>query len=214
MRSSNNIIIALAMCSLAQLAWGQSLDQALFRLQKASSDVADKPLTPLQKPILESIQSNINVIQSRTSQLPDEDKSLYSRSLRHNANLLDLAAKESDSGKANGLLAEVEADLKIKSSAQVGMAMASRFNGRVSVSVNTWKSGNMVSGYIINLNPMYYAGTAPFIRLEKQSSPAAGKAPPGRYYLIAVKDGIRVSKEIVQIGLNAQDVAEFDVQIP
>jgi hypothetical protein len=186
----------------------------MFQLQKATSDISDKTPAPSQKALVGSIQNKINAIQTGLAQLPTEDKRLYGRSLLQDAQLLKLAANESDPAKTLALLTDVEADLKVKSSAQTGMAMGSRFNGRVKVSVNTRRGSDLVSGYIIVLNPMSYTGADPFIRLEKQSSPASGNAPPGRYQLIAMKNGVQVSRDVVQLGLNAEDAVELDTQVP
>jgi len=214
MRAILLIELGLILCALSLPAFGQTIDQAFFQLQKATSDVGELPLSPAQKQLLAGIQSKVDTIQAAASQLPSEDRSPYGRALAHNAKLLRMSVHEADQEKFNGILADVDVDLAIKSSARSGMAMASRFNGKVSVSVNTRRAGSLVNGYIIVLNPMAYSGNEPFVRLEKQSSPAAGYAPPGRYRLIVLRDGVKINQEVVQIGLNAQDSVELDVHIP
>lgn len=214
MRKLRLLEFGLPAFALSMPVFAQTIDQAFFQLQKATSDVGEQPLSPAQKQLLNSIQTKVDAIQSIAPQLPNEDRGLYGRALAHNAKLLRISVQEADQAKLSTILADVDADLAIKSSARTGMAMASRFNGKVAVSVNTRRAGNLVNGYIIVLNPMAYGGNEPFVRLEKQSSPAAGYAPPGRYRLIVLKDGIKINQEVVQIGLNAQDSVELDVQIP
>jgi hypothetical protein len=195
----------------------QTLDQAFFSLQTALSVASEKArqapeqLTDEQ---ISKLRAEINTLQSISVQLPSEERTLYAKSLLHNAALIRLAALETDKARTASILADVDADLKVKSAARAGMAMASRFNGMVSVSVNTKRANSIVGGYIIILNPLQYRGSEPFVRFDKASSPSVGAVPPGRYELIAKRDGTEVRREIVTIGLDAQDSIALDFQVP
>ncbi len=210
-------LLALLLSMPGANAVGQSLDQAFFSLQTAMTTAAAKPIDAAGRPpqqALDKLQAQVNVLQSISGQLPAEDRSLYAKALMHDASVIRAASRESDQGRAAALISDIEADLKIKSSARAGMAMASRFNGKVSVSVNTKRANHTVGGYVIILNPVHYKGGAPFVRFDKVSSPTLGAVPPGRYEMIAQLDGTEVKREVVTIGLDAQSAVALDLQVP
>lgn len=207
--------LMLYACSID--AYGQTLDQAFFSLQNALSLLSDpgkQESRRLPAHEISKLRTTINALQALSTELTSEDEALYAKSLLHDASLMRLAAQESDTAKATLLLADVNADLKIKSTRKAGMGMTSRFNGKVAVSVNTRRADSTVGGYVIVLNPLHYTASEPFARFAKLSSPSVGAVPPGRYVLIANRDGSEVRREVVTIGLDAQDTVALDFQVP
>lgn len=223
---------ALCVCLCPPPVAAQGIEQATFSLQKAIGDLelassaanraSSGPTTYAFRPagatwldsLLSSIQKNANAIQTASVSLPSDERQLYGRTLLFNADLLRAAALGRDAAVVKEMLTQVDADLRIKASATKGMGMASRFNGKVVVHVVTVRAGQTVPGFVIVLNPLAYRGSIPFIRFEKISSPTTGHAPPGRYRLITLQNGVQSSAEVVDIGLDAQDNVTLEVQVP
>jgi hypothetical protein len=210
-------LIAIFILLKCGFALGQSLDQAYLVLQSAiaaaseDSGLSSRNITREQ---IGRLRMHINRLQSSTLHLPIEDQNLYSKSLLHNANLIQLAMQNSGAADPTTMLTNVEEDLKLKTAVTDGFGVSSRFNGRVAVSVNTRRINDIIGGYIIVFNPLFYFDDKPFARFVNVSSPSKGYLPPGRYELIAFRERIEVCREVVTIGLAAEDAVNLDIQVP
>lgn len=221
LRLNRRIVLCAAFALLSQVAahaMAQTLDQAFFTLQTALGGLDEKTgkatMSASDEAIISNLKEKVNAIQLQAGDLNNEEKKLYARSLIHDARLVTEASASNQASDAKKILADVQADLDLKSAARAGMGMASRFNGSVSISVNTIRDNKQVSGYVVALNPLRYKGSTPFIRFPRTSSPVAGVAPPGRYEMIALLDGHAVRSEVVDIGLAAQDSVTIDFPVP
>lgn len=161
---------------------------------------------------IDKIFEDAVALQAASSRLSPDEVGDYVQSLDHDAQLLQ-AALDASEPERDAILADVAEDLEIKRSAGNGMGAGSSFPGRISIRVTTRRGVDAVPGYVIGLNPMRWRGQQPMFRLPLLS-PASGSVPPGRYEVIALRDGQTVARDIVRIGLAAEDTMEIDLPVP
>lgn len=209
MRAAAATLALFCTVTLMPQAGAQDAARSFGRLQDAiGKSMAELP----EDERITKIFEDAVALQAASSRLSPDDIGDYVRSLDHDTQLLE-AALDSSGPERDAILADVAEDLEIKRSAGNGMGAGSSFPGRVSIRVTTRRGVDAVPGYVIGLNPMRWRGQQPMFRLPILS-PASGSVPPGRYEVIALRDGRPVARDIVRIGLAAEDTMEIDLPVP
>jgi hypothetical protein len=201
------LLIALA---LGGPAGAQSLDDSFTRLQQGLGRLT--AAHPEQGRALAGIGRDAVALQAVSGRIRDSDAADFARSIGYDAELLARAV-EAGNPEAASIIGDVALDLRVKRSAGSGMGAGSAFPGRVSVRVVTLRMGKSAPGYVIGLNPVGWSGREPMFRLPKLS-PASGSVPPGRYEVSARAGGSTVARDIVRIGLAAEDDVAIELPVP
>jgi hypothetical protein len=181
-----------------------NLQEALLEVGAASPEQRDEI-----RPLLRDVTRLRSVAMNR---MPAEQEGDYARSIQFNADLL-AQASHAPRELREAILSDVAADLRLKVSAAASPGIGSTFNGRVPIRVTTRRGSADVNGYTITLNPVRYRGSEPFFRLAGLS-PAEGVVPPGRYEIMATLAGTVRARDVVPIGLNAEDRMDIDLPVP
>jgi hypothetical protein len=201
----------------AAFAHADELPGAFVNLQTAVSDVDSRATSApavASKESLSKLRKNVSLITRFSTNLSGDERSDYARSLNHDADLISMAAEADDPAEGARILSDAQTDLSIKTSFQANSGVSSRFNGRVTITVKTKRSGAVVNGYAIEMNPVRYAEDEPFIRFPNLSSPAQGQAPPGRYEVKALLNNKLVTQQVIDVGLQAEDLVSLDISVP
>lgn len=203
-------LMALALIATPAIASAQSLPESFTRLQSAIGSVAQTQ--PEQEATVSTIAVDAVALQAASSKIPAADRAEFARSLAYQSALLEQATSAPDA-EANAILRDVSADLAVKRLAGTQMAAGSSFPGRVRIRVETLRSGQAVTGYVIALNPVRWRQAEPMYRLSTLS-PASGAVPPGRYEVSARLNNAVVARDVIGIGLAAEDQMRIQLAVP
>lgn len=186
-------------------------DAALANLQEALLEV--RLAAPERRGEIRTLLREVTRLRSAAMDRMQADQDAdYARTVQFNADLLEDAVG-APSAVRDEILTDVAADLQLKAAAAASPGIGSRFNGRVAIRVTTRRGAAAVNGYTIALNPVRYRGAEPFFRLAG-FSPAEGAVPPGRYEVLAILSGSVRARDVIPIGLNAEDRVEIDLAVP
>lgn len=219
---------ALASLILSSLpAQPQDANSAFSALQAASDRlqavVHDRrgtrtPLVGVEAEDINLLNKQINTLQgryrSRAATTPPANAE-YVDSLQHLVRLINLAAQESRPAESRAILKDVTGDLADKlGRGEVGFAASERpFRWEAQVTVKTMKDGNQVQGYFVYANPIRWQNADPRNPFSKLSSPTSRMLTPGRYEIVASKDGV-VARRLADIGLAGPEPDEIEVPVP
>lgn len=200
----------LALISVATAASAQSLPASFTRLQAAIGNVAQA--RPDEESTVSAIAVDAVALQAASSKIPVADREEFARSINYQTVLLERAMSAPEP-EAAAILRDVSADFTLKRTAAAGMGAGSAFPGRVRIRVETLRSGQGVTGYVIALNPVRWRQAVPMYRLPSLS-PAAGAVPPGRYQVSASINNAVVASDVIGIGLAAENEVRIQLAVP
>ena len=179
---------------------------------RRQADWIEIPWNPTAN-LLERIQGSLSALRVASVDIRPEEQDLYSQSIRHNADLVTMAARNEDAGEAQLILASVEQDLRRKLLSRRTTTDGPRLVGWISVTVRTRRRGREIDGFLIRLNPVRWMASSYFRSLDTETSPAQGTAPPGIYDVIVLRNGIEVARDRGRdIGIGG--ATDIDVQVP
>jgi|GEM_PF-6634934 len=211
MNTGRSILALLAITTpLAPASAAPTIEAQFIRIGEAVGAVAVK--IQAQDPNLDALQQDLVALQENSDKIDPNDAEDYALSLGHDAALLEQASSASDALRAS-IIADVASDIAIKRNAGTGLGAGTSFSGRVAIRVVTKRGTLFVPGFVITLNPVRWSGQEPMYRLA-HFSPADGAVPPGRYEVIASRDGVAVARDVLPVGLSGDDRIDIELAVP
>ena len=191
---------------------------AFFTLQSSLGEVLGRvdQRRDINPKLAAALAQDINELQDRFSASGTLLPGAYARSLQYQADELAAAARMGAGVEAEGQIREVAADIALK----VGFARSAGFGfggppqTLVNVTVETANEHGKIDGLLVRCSPRRYRDEKPMFAFTNPSSPTSHPLPPGRFTMMAIRDGKEVARQDVEIGLQGQREAKVVLLIP
>jgi hypothetical protein len=178
-------------------------------------DRSEEPESLIDRDLAQSLLDKMNAFQAAAAKGIEENAvPLYIQTLKYDANLLrSLRGKSAEAIRLD--LNNLIRDLDLKLAAGRNSLNASPIlKGLVDVTVRTRARDHEVSGYLISLVPLALMNGDPLFFFGNPTSPTKQRFPPGRYTMIARDQKGTITRQIVELGLAAEETAEITVLVP
>lgn len=202
------IYVVTAGSASAQTINSLPVEVKLKDLSRPLSIIARK-----QDQSIKEIQDNFNIIDSRLKDLPEEQRSDYTKSLNAQITLLNKAAQGDVSDETALYLENVRADLNLKR--RLVMTADPGSFGAINVAVIPKRAGIPINNLTVAAAPIALVDSPQdYYRFPKLSSPTSRQLPPGRYMFFVYRGTKELVRQLQDVGSMSRSNITLELEVP